>query len=59
MSKAIVLFNSLANDLARIVEGHTGEVLCDAVVGCLKEFGIEKRVRAITCWVLYCTHISF
>ncbi len=35
---------SFANSLFRIVKGHTGEVLCDTVVKCLKEFGIEKKV---------------
>ncbi|KLO05280.1 hypothetical protein SCHPADRAFT_839612, partial [Schizopora paradoxa] len=31
----------------RITKGHTGLVLCNAMVKCLKEFGIEKKVLIV------------
>ncbi|KLO09607.1 hypothetical protein SCHPADRAFT_798112, partial [Schizopora paradoxa] len=31
----------------RLTKGHTGKVLCDALVGCLKEFGIKNKVLSV------------
>lgn len=40
---------SMILDFVKLVKNHSGINLCDSLVTCLKEFGIEKKILGVVC----------
>lgn len=40
---------SMILDFVKLSQSHTGRYLCDSLVDCLKEFGIENKILGVVC----------